>query len=56
MCKIGETVNVCFDGTLEMEELCTHLENAKDSRMCRVTFRMPDGRYCVALVAKEFVN
>ena len=53
MCKIGERVNVCFDGVLEMEEI---YKLQDDTRMCRVTLKMEDGRFCIALVGKEFVS
>lgn len=53
MPKLGERVNVCFDGFLEMEEI---VDKSTDKRMCRVVFRMEDGRFMVALVGKEFVS
>jgi hypothetical protein len=59
MCKIGDVVNVSFNGVMEMEEIVRKGHNVDfpdDLRMCRVTFTMPDGRFCIAIVAKEFIT
>lgn len=49
--KIGDNVCVMFHGVLEMEEITD-----KGGNMCRVTARTDDGRFCIALVAKEFLS
>lgn len=56
MCKIGDRVNVCFDGMLEAEEMWNKDGMPTALRMCKVTFRDESGRFFIALVGKEFVS
>lgn len=50
MCKVGDFVNVCFDGTLEMQEVF------QGEMFARVTFKLKSGMYAWAYIPMTMVG